>query len=86
MYHFKIYLLMLCVCVYVRMFRFGVFDVEDRCFVTFPSDSLTVPLPNNTYQIYYTPVDVNSSKIVTPSRIDHCYLIIITCIYICYNE
>ena len=35
--------------------RFGLFDIENRIFVTFPSDHLTVPLPNNTYQIYYAP-------------------------------
>ena len=42
--------------------RFGLFDVQDRCFVTFLSDTLTVPLPNNSYQIYYTPVNDNTSK------------------------
>lgn len=38
-------------------FRLAVFEPDDQCFTTFPSDSLTVPLPNNSYQIYYTPVN-----------------------------
>jgi ATP-binding cassette subfamily A (ABC1) protein 3 len=43
--------------------KLGVFDVEHRCFVTFPSDPLIVPLPENSYQIYYTPDNANTSKI-----------------------
>ncbi|CAI8053623.1 ATP-binding cassette sub-family A member 3 [Geodia barretti] len=43
--------------------KFGLFDIENRIFVTFPSDHLTVPLPNNTYQIYYAPNTTNTRKI-----------------------
>jgi hypothetical protein len=43
--------------------RFTTFPPEDRCFTTFPSDPLTVPLPNNTYQIFYTPVNEDTMRI-----------------------
>ena len=42
--------------------RFGVFMPEDRCFTTFNSDPLTVPLPNNSYQIYYTPDNATTTS------------------------
>lgn len=54
--------------------RFGAFEPEDRCFVTFPSDPLTVPLPNNSYQIYYTPVDNDTREKYTHVSI-HIYVI-----------
>ena len=38
------------------------FEIDHRCFATFHSDPLTVPLPNNTYQIYYTPNNELTSK------------------------
>ena len=55
------------VCVYMYTLfsnRFGVpvLAPEERCFVTFPSDTLTVPLPNNSYQIYYTPDNNDTRK------------------------
>jgi ATP-binding cassette subfamily A (ABC1) protein 3 len=45
--------------------RFGVFQPEDQCFTTFPSDPLTVPLPNNTYQLFYTPIDDDTNRIAS---------------------
>ena len=52
----------------VLNYRFGLFEPEDRCFTTFPSDPLTIPLPNNTYQIYYTPNNTDTSKAVQEIR------------------
>ncbi|CAI7993840.1 ATP-binding cassette sub-family A member 3, partial [Geodia barretti] len=45
--------------------RFGIFQPEDQCFTTFPSDPLTVPLPNNTYQIFYTPINNDTERIAS---------------------
>lgn len=59
---------------YTPFHRYGIFDVENRCFVTFRSDPLTVPLPNNSYQIYYTPNNALTSK-------NECVLC--TCMMIC---
>ena len=44
--------------------RFGIFQPEDQCFTTFPSDPLTVPLPNNTYQIFYTPINNDTGELL----------------------
>lgn len=57
-----LYISFTCLC---TVFRFGVFEPEERCFVTFNSDTLTVPLPNNSYQIYYTPVNNDTRKYYT---------------------
>ena len=49
--------------VYVyALFRFSLFDVEHRCHLTFDSDSLTLPVPHNTYHIYYTPNTSQSAR------------------------
>ena len=53
---FIIMYILVCVC------RFTLLPPEDRCFTTFKSDSLTVPLPDNSYQIYYTPDNENTCK------------------------
>ena len=60
---------------YFCLCRFGLFDIENRIFVTFPSDHLTVPLPNNTYQIYYAPNTTNT-------RMETCFVQIIVFINI----
>jgi ATP-binding cassette subfamily A (ABC1) protein 3 len=42
-------------CVVVIILRFTLFEVENRCHLTFNPDPLTLPVPQNNYHIYYSP-------------------------------
>lgn len=50
--------------------RLEIFDIEHRCFLTFDSDYLTLPVPNNHYQIIYAPKNNNTGM----SLNNHCVL------------
>ncbi|CAI8057993.1 ATP-binding cassette sub-family A member 3 [Geodia barretti] len=42
-------------CMVVITLRFTLFEVENRCHLTFDPDPLTLPVPQSVYQIYYAP-------------------------------